>query len=165
MDKWFGLESTFEGMMRVSTICFAFAALNAASPCLAQSKSDFSGDQYLSPGCIDDGDKMCAVSHAEMKAQWPKALKGDYQSQRNVAFCLSNGCDGAVTIDRLTSCTWRIVILASGSGKIVSTDILNYRQACEKSLSDLEFSTARAKAGRLFQEVYRKALPAGPWSP
>ena len=45
-------------------------------------------------------DTVCAVNQVQFaEADWPAAWLGDYDSQRNVAYCLISSCDGAVQIE------------------------------------------------------------------
>lgn len=63
---------------------------------------------------------------------WPKAWKGDYQAQRNAAFCRSNGCSGAVQIDQVEACAWRLVINDMNAAKADAGDVSNMHTDCSK---------------------------------
>lgn len=88
------------------------------------------------------------------KASWPDdykaATSGDYQGQRNVAFCLSTGCDGAIRINKILGCAWRFVILESGHLKVDSTDTSNLQFYCgPANLDQAGLTAAEAQAKRL----------------
>ena len=103
--------------------------------------------------------QFCEASRAQFAQEMPQALRGDYQSQRNVAFCFSTGCDGAVRVNAALGCAWRVVIQASGSSKVDATDAMAFRNACG-ALDDLELATASEQAQALFKKIYRRPLPA-----
>jgi hypothetical protein len=46
-----------------------------------------------------------------MQDQLPAARQGRYQAMRNIAFCLIDGCEGAVRQDRAGGCAWRRAII------------------------------------------------------
>lgn len=54
-----------------------------------------------------DDDAACIAASQEIEPQLRPARRGDYQAMRNIAFCMWDGCDGAVEIDRKGSCAWR----------------------------------------------------------
>jgi hypothetical protein len=100
---------------------------------------------------------QCAVNQAEIIASAKFAYKGDYQAQRNIAFCLFTGCQGAVIIDKALSCAWRTVILAAASSEVDATDTSNL-QACKNDLTPTENAAAISRAGNLFKTVYGKTI-------
>jgi hypothetical protein len=52
---------------------------------------------------------FCQQSAEQFRSEYPRALRGDYGAQRNVAYCLITGRDGAVRTDRITGCAWRAI--------------------------------------------------------
>lgn len=55
----------------------------------------------------------------QIKKTWQRdydgAIKGDYQGQRNVAYCLSTGCGwNELNKNPVLGCAWRVVIVNSG---------------------------------------------------
>lgn len=104
--------------------------------------------------CRDDTDKTCMFERNTLLEQWPKALAGHYPSQRNIAFCLADGCYGAVSVDPVMSCAWRIVILASGAKDIEKSDHDNYMLGCRMALSTAEQAEAKKTAWDLFYAIY-----------
>ncbi|GJD93405.1 hypothetical protein [Methylobacterium iners] len=90
-------------------------------------------------------DAACQVSRQQFREQFPKAYRGDYQSQRNVAFCLRNGCDGSVSNNPTLACAWRMVILLSGSSRVDGTDQGAFKIDCGR-LDAAAMETAKAQA-------------------
>jgi hypothetical protein len=127
------------------------------APCQARAQSP---EEHLRM-CTASGmqGQFCEASRDQFVQEMPKALRGDYQSQRNVAYCLSTGCDGAVKVNAALSCAWRVVIQASGSSKVDATDAMAFKNACG-ALDDLELATASEQAQALFKKIYRRSLPA-----
>lgn len=104
----------------------------------------------------------CEEFVGRLKADGRKAWKGDYQSQRNVAYCLGWGCDGLVVVNQLRGCAWRIVILGSGNPQIDRSDIGNAKLDCGR-LSKPEQDVARGQADRIFREIYGRPPPPTSW--
>lgn len=44
----------------------------------------------------------------------PQAKRREYQGMRDVAYCQWTGCDGAVVVNRSSSCAWRRMIMITG---------------------------------------------------
>lgn len=95
---------------------------------------------------------MCDVSQADHIVSTKYAYRGLYNAQRNLAFCLSDGCNGAVIPDQSRSCAWRIVILASGHSDADATDIANLKYCLDRS-SAIERTAAQTLAAKLFKTV------------
>lgn len=94
------------------------------------------------------------------------AMTGDYQAQRNTAFCLSSGqCKGLIAPRPLDACAWRFVILGSGASQVDQSDVGNYRTDCVENLKDDERAVAQRKAGVLFQQIYKRPLSSKPPGP
>ncbi len=92
------------------------------------------------------------------KQAWPndyeKAKKGDYQGQRNVAFCLSTGCDGAIRQNKILGCAWRFVILESGHLSVDSSDTTNLKYYCgPENVDTAGRAAAEAQARRLIKMI------------
>lgn len=115
--------------------------------------------------CSSDANYDCLSNQKQLKVEFPRAMKGDYSAQRNVSYCLSSGCGGAVSVDLKLGCGWRIVILAGGSANITSADQSNFHHFCSAGLTDEDRAIATAQARRLFQTIYRRDLTDGPWIP
>lgn len=96
---------------------------------------------------------MCASSQVQFaEADWPAAWQGDYQAQRNVAFCLISGCDGAVQIDKSSGCAWRSVILALNSQSATDLDAANIETECG-DLTPTQRQLAISKAQKIAAKV------------
>ncbi|OJV51422.1 MAG: hypothetical protein BGO36_03730 [Burkholderiales bacterium 68-10] len=78
-----------------------------------------------------------------------KALAGDYQAQRNLAYSLGR----EIPINELQSCTWRIVILESGSDEVDDSDVTNKQAACDRKLSPDATYAAGLKAATLQDKI------------
>lgn len=104
-------------------------------------------------------DLYCFLTQANMLVDKKYAYEGVYTAQRNVAFCLTYGCGRDVFIKRTLGCAWRIIILASGSPLVDSSDVENLRH-CLEGLDDIERATVRRQAVNLFRVVYDEELPA-----
>jgi len=111
-------------------------------PAAAESAGD-----YMGASCAD-GDATCERTQKDFEKWFPEAYKGDYQSQRNVAFCLATGCDGAILVKPIKACAWRAVIVSSGSPEVDQSDTTNLDQDCGK-LSPTEVEAAKAQADRI----------------
>lgn len=83
----------------------------------------------------------------------PKAMKGDYQAQRNLAFSYANPEKGE-RADPIASCAWYLVILQSGSEKVNDGDAGNVRVYCGR-LQQEELIAADARAKRLLKQIYK----------
>lgn len=96
----------------------------------------------------------CLVQQDQFREEWPKANRGDYPSQRNVAFCLLHGCDGAVAVDGVAACAWRTVIIASDAAWD-SGDMERYRVDCG---GVREKGAAMARV--LYRRIYNRPMPS-----
>ena len=85
-----------------------------------------------------------------------RALSGDINSQRELADCLSKGCQGK-SPDRALACAWRIVIAASGASGLTAADIEARRLACG-ALSPPDQTAALAQAKSLFEKIHGRDL-------
>lgn len=108
--------------------------------------------------CVQDGCEELQKTFA--RRDWPKAWQGDYQGQRNAAFCRSNSCEGAVQINPVEGCAWRIVILQAHVDESDQTDTANLNIDCGK-LDGTARAAAMQKAESIHQRIYNKPLPKG----
>ena len=109
---------------------------------------------------VEDQLRVCDGSQQQFKTWFPRAYQKDYQGQRNVSFCLADGCDGAVQVNKPLGCAWRLVILASGSPKVDSTDTGFFDSRCRK-FSEAETLQMKSQADALYRQIYKKPLPKG----
>ena len=108
-------------------------------------------------GCVTE---LCEVDRASFgRKDWPKAWQGDYQAQRNVAYCRSTGCGGAVETNAAEACAWRSIILAAHVGTANDTDAANLRMDCGK-LDDAGVAVAINNAQSIYPRIYDKSMPA-----
>ena len=68
---------------------------------------------------------------AQRAALEKKALSGDYQAQRNLAYLLGH----EQPTNTMQACAWRIVILGSGSEEVDDSDLMNKRADCDRKLA------------------------------
>ena len=108
----------------------------------------FEADAYVLDRCSGERAADCRDAVMMFRAAVPKALQGDYQAQRNVAYCLFTGCHGAVRKHPATACAWRIVLLGSAHFRADSGDVSNWRNECGR-LDRLTWQTAAGQASRL----------------
>lgn len=131
------------------------ALLTSAAPAVA---ADFSFKNHA-VACGLDAPDISACEKAQQKAaeEYRQALRGDYQAQRNTAFCLYSGCLG-YRVDKTAACAWRIVIVASGNPKVDQSDTSNY-MLCERQLTPADMLAANGQARPLFKRVYKRSFP------
>ncbi|TBW39041.1 hypothetical protein EYW49_07885 [Siculibacillus lacustris] len=88
-----------------------------------------------------------------------RAMAGDYQSQRNIAWCRFDGCDGVEPIDDAAACVWRLVIAAARDPRSDASDRENVEFYCRKALTPPDLADARTRAAALFRRIYGRDLP------
>ena len=137
-----------------SSIVFACVALSAEAAELP------TADLYVQPAACPGAanPERCKWQVTTFTEDHASALVGDYQAQRNVAYCLKSGCDGAIRQEPVTACAWRIVILASGSFSVDASDEGNFNVDCG-ALSSSQQRRALTQAGTLYKAIYKKSLP------
>lgn len=101
-----------------------------------------------------------AAQVAAYRAEEAHAMKGDYQSQRNIAWCFVDGCYGVEPIDDVRACAWRLVIAAAKSSKSDASDGENVRIDCDQALTAEDRANAVEKAKVLFPKIYGRPLPS-----
>jgi hypothetical protein len=87
----------------------------------------------------------------ELKALEQKALKGDYQAQRNLAYGYVTGTFGS-PFDPVSGCAWYTAIVASGNPQVNSTDQGNVRVYCTK-LPQVDHERALQRSADLLQQI------------
>lgn len=97
---------------------------------------------------------------AAYRAEEGRAMGGDYQSQRNIAWCYIDGCYGVEPIDDVKACAWRLVIAAAKHPRSDASDVDNVRIDCDQALAPEDRAQALDKAQALFQKIYKKPMPA-----
>lgn len=96
-----------------------------------------------------------ASSLQEYEALEKKAMAGDYQAQRNIAYWLTGGNNGAPPLNPILGCAWRLVILKSGSSSVDSSDVSNKQLYCDKRLDLDSRKAAEAQAAKLLKQIKR----------
>lgn len=137
-------------------------AVAAAAPNRAANEAE----AYIGLCLGDDPKSGCAFNRQMFLEQYPKALRGDYQSQRNVAYLLSGAvtppADNPVQTNTLQACAWRLVILKSGHAQAGSGDVGNRNVDCARRGVDMD--AAQARADELLRGI-KAAKPLPPERP
>lgn len=115
-----------------------------------QSRADQAAD-HLGTCISASNEASCKADRQQFAKEYQEAYKGNYQAQRNAAYCLSTGCDGAVRQNKILGCAWRIVIVTSGSPKVDSSDTANLKHNCGQ-LSEVEFIAAKTQASNIINK-------------
>lgn len=119
---------------------FVLAALFACGcVSLAEAVEWPPAEDYLNSmvSCSESGDTAnCEYARATWSKQYHDAVAGHYQGQRNVAFCLSTGCNKAIVENHMLGCAWRHVIIESGHLQLDSSDTMNLKHFCGLELLD-----------------------------
>lgn len=76
--------------------------------------------KFLDCSAASDPD-LCRQSQAQLRGE-ASAADRDYGAMRNVAFCLWDGCDGAIDRDRKQSCQMRRKIMDVHKRKVDRSD-------------------------------------------
>jgi hypothetical protein len=140
------VAQTGGNIMRFLGLCIALSLMSGA-PAFAQGVNP----QLRSCSAARDV-PYCKVQRGQFRHDWNKAHRGDYTSQRNVAFCLRFGCDGAVKVNMVAACAWRIVIIGSDA-PWERGDLMNYKADCAGI-----GQRADAMAHILFEKIYKRPL-------
>ncbi|MCW2362430.1 MULTISPECIES: hypothetical protein [Sphingobium] len=107
----------------------------------------------ITGACLVADTALCETNRAMFdRTDWPKAWRGDYQAQRNVAFCLSTGCDGATEVNKMAACAWRMTILASAHSEAGDTDNDNLVNDC-RDLSPVARAAAEIRADEIMKRI------------
>lgn len=86
--------------------------------------------------CAQSTSPDCAGQQQALEPQWQKALRGDYLSLKNFAFCLDDGCYGAFKTDPVMACALRIVIAARSGMDLAQEDRKAFEDDCDKLDTD-----------------------------
>lgn len=81
-----------------------------------------------------------------------KAMKGDYQAQRNIAYGYESFPYPGQDKNPMLACAWRTVIVKSGSEFVGQSDISSYKLNCGK-LDTVELQAAEAQAKNLLKKI------------
>lgn len=114
--------------MRVLSLALFLAISAGASPAFAAGGVPAFAD--LLADCTKSDDPACAGQQTVLASQWPKALAGNTLALRNFAFCLADGCYGALKVDPVKACALRIVVAVAMGRDIGTEDRDNFDRAC-----------------------------------
>ncbi|MGV2980654.1 hypothetical protein ACERNI_10660 [Camelimonas sp. ID_303_24] len=131
-------------------ILFGFLGVLALSMAGSDAGADAAGaPQAGSEACTSANDAaMCEATRQQIADWHAKAMKGDYQAQRNVSFCMSTTCDKAVRFDPDGGCAWRQVITLSRHASMDSSDASNQRLYCGH-----RYVTSSAQANAIAKQI------------
>lgn len=93
-----------------------------------------------------------SAESSEARGLEKKALAGDYQSQRNLAYYLTTGEEG-VKADPVMACAWRIVILKSNHPQADASDAGNKQFDCDRKLTPAQLRQAEGQAAALMKRI------------
>lgn len=102
-------------------------------------------------GSCEDGAKgeICRGAQDEFVTHdWSAAHRGDLGAARNVAFCLSTSCQGAVVPNRIQGCAWALAVIGSGAATVSQVDSDNAKLDCGQ-LDPTERYAANSRAADL----------------
>lgn len=85
-----------------------------------------------------------------------RALAGNLNAQRELADCLTKGCQG-VEPNRALACAWRIAIVAGGPPGVTAADVEARRLSCE-GLASAQRSEAVAQARSIVKQIHGREL-------
>lgn len=99
--------------------------------------------------------RECEFQQKTFPEDYRKAIAGDYQGQRNVAYCLDRGCAQTVGRRPVDACAWRMVILAANHARTLSSDVHELGMTCgPHQLGDKDRQYAEIKARKFYLEIY-----------
>lgn len=107
------------------------------------------------------GAMATTMLHAEesLSAVEKKAMAGDYQAQRNIAYGYGSYPYPGQAKNPVLACAWYLVVLHSGSQKAGEGDVSNVSVYCGNSkLDGNSQELAKVKARALYKGIY-KAQP------
>ncbi|PZO04815.1 MAG: hypothetical protein DCF29_09395 [Alphaproteobacteria bacterium] len=105
--------------------------------------------------CVGKDETLCRYEQLKGVRDWKEAFDGDYGAQRNVAYCLSTGCNG-LKPDQVQGCAWRLVIIDAADPEMGQGDVMNTETECGQ-LSPTAREAAASHAARLAETIQRQA--------
>lgn len=140
---------------RFAAALVAISCLTGA-PAFAQKADDYLGYCSEEDNVRSTQKQTCDDVQKEFKKWFQKAMRGDYQAQRNVAFAIGGrefDNKTAFRPNKITACAWRLVIIASGSPEVWSGDTDNVKIDCGK-LDDVERAASQGQSAALITKIY-----------
>ena len=107
-----------------------------------------------------DVGRACEADQTFTKRDWPKALAGDYQAQRNVSYMFTAGRPWVVERP-VQGCAWRMVIMATRPAGSTMADAGMYRIQCGR-LSERDLAEAKRVANAIHRQIHGSDLPELP---
>ncbi|MFN3440852.1 MAG: hypothetical protein ACK4Z3_00470 [Rhizobium rosettiformans] len=141
----------FSGILYL-TACLALGS----SPVTASDDWPAASDYlFMASDCATaDDPERCQYIKDDWKRDYEGAISGAYQGQRNVAFCLSTGCDTpGFRKNPVLGCAWRVVIVSSGHLVSDETDGRNMAFYCGPEFLD---DTGRLMADAQARTILKK---------
>lgn len=139
-------------MLRAAiAVILSFLGLAAAAAAAAAE-----AERHLKLCLAPEARAVCEQARSAFGRAYGKAVRGDYQAQRNVAYMLKRGHGDAVLASPVSACAWRLVIVAAGSARVDATDTGNVRADCG-ALSEADQAAARVEARSLAAAIARGA--------
>ena len=131
----------------ILVLTFSLVACGQSESQVAQSESKgVATEDFIVPATPDELD----TSKFEQTKE--KAMHGDYQAQRNLAYGYSSWPYPGQDKNPISACAWRMAILKSGSERVDSTDVSNQKVDCE-SLDASSLEAAEAQALGLMSKI------------
>ena len=125
------------------------AELTAALDRVEKGQTIFAGlpNPPLSSCALATDTPLCRYEQLKFVRQWRSAHEGDYQAQRNVAYCLGSKCDG-VQQNKVQGCAWRAIIIDAADPAMSDGDVSNLNVDCG-SLDPAGRAAADTQAARI----------------
>lgn len=153
--------ATEKNTNRAGTLACAFLVSAFAASSVFAGPASPKGDAAASKeaesfvyDCSPSDPKECARDRANFIRDYLRAMAGNYQGQRNVAFMLSTG-DAPVVKNRIQGCAWRFVIVQSGHADADASDAMNLKTDCGR-LNNAERATAAARTAEIMRQIERR---------
>lgn len=141
----------------VATISFATTLMLSSGPVIASDGWPLASDYLLMPrDCAAAGaPATCEDTKERWERYYSEAIAGGYQGQRNVAYCLSTGCDiPEFRKNPVLGCAWRVVIVNSGHLAADEMDGKSLQLYCgSQYLDDTGRVMADAQARTILQKL------------
>lgn len=134
--------------MRIVLLALVFLAL--VRPAAAQEGIPRFAD--LIADCSQSTSQDCNGQQRALEPQWEKALRGDYLSLKNFAFCLNDGCYGAFRADPVMACALRIVIAARSGVDLAQEDRKAFEEDCDRLDADQQV-LAKLRARSIYRGI------------
>lgn len=147
--------------MEKRVLAASMVVLSLSVPAGARAEDWRPATDYLmmSTDCTSaDDPKRCQMILDIWTRDYTDAIAGKYQGQRNVAYCLTTGCDDlygtALRKNPVLGCAWRVVIINSGHLDADTTDTANLKLYCgPKYLDDAGRIMADAQARTILKKL------------